>query len=253
VTAQARNWSEADREALKAEVMEARGRFRPWHQALLEARPSTLKRMSDFVVASEQGPIGPGLRHLIWTAVDAVVTHLYPAGIAIHARVATQHGVSAEQVFEALELACMCVTRTFEIGLPIVQSLTWDAPGATVKLSPSDEALLERCASAMGEIPSWVESGLRLDPAYTRTLIDMVFAPEDSTLPHKWRMLICLAIASCPAIADRTWIERYAAGSLRAGASTDELVACLKLASGIGIHALAVGAPAILEGLAPVT
>jgi len=253
VTAQASNWSDADKEALKAEVIKARGRFRPWHQSLLEARPSALKRMSDFVVASEEGPIGPALRHLIWTAVDAVVTHLYPAGIAIHARVATQHGVAAEQVFEALELACLCVTRTFEVGLPIIQGLSGDASGATASFSPEDEALLRRCASAMGEIPPWVESGLRLDPVYTRTLIDMVFAPEDSTLPPKWRMLICLAIASCPAIADRTWIERYAAGALKAGASIDELVACLKLASGIGIHALAVGAPAVLEGLAPAT
>jgi len=103
----------------------------------------------------------------------------------------------------------------------------------------------------MGEVPAWVEAGLRVAPDYTATLIDMVFAPEDSTLPQTWRMLICLAVASCPAFADRIWIERYAAAALTAGATPDELVACLKLSSGIGIHALAVGAPAVLEGLAP--
>ncbi|CDX58844.1 hypothetical protein MPL1032_240283 [Mesorhizobium plurifarium] len=103
------------RRKVKDEVLAARrGPFGGWWEDLLEVDPHLLLRVHRQMAVAESGPLPKSFRHLILATVDSVVTHLYPRGIGVHARVAIEHGASLRQVVEALEISAFVSNRSRE-------------------------------------------------------------------------------------------------------------------------------------------
>lgn len=234
-----------DRQRLKDRIMRDRGRFPAWNEDMLELCPQTLARMHEFIMAAEAGNrISEKLRHLIWIAADAVVSHLYPRGIGIHAREAMRLGASPQELVETLEIACVITCRTPQVALEIVLDEMARRPGEP-KLRSEVPA-----QAADGARPAWMEIGMRYFPDYVRALSDFVDPPEaEHALDRRSRELIFFAVHACPAVVDPVGMRRHARRALECGASGEDLLDVIKLASCIGNHALAVGMPAIIEQL----
>ena len=76
-------------------IATGRGPFVGWWANLLEVSPRTLKHVHEYLsIAETGGEISEKMRHLIWVVVDSLVTHLYPRGAGVHARVALEHGAT---------------------------------------------------------------------------------------------------------------------------------------------------------------
>ena len=94
---------------------------RPWQVALARLSPKLFGRLTGVYEQSfADGRIPHKLRHLIWIAVNALPTHLYPVGVALHAREAMKHGASVSEIVEALEIASTVGERSLKVTLPII-------------------------------------------------------------------------------------------------------------------------------------
>jgi alkylhydroperoxidase/carboxymuconolactone decarboxylase family protein YurZ len=241
-----------ERQALRSAVTRSRGQFGPWHETLLRRSPSTLRRYLRLVDRVEaDGSLEPWLVQLIWVATDAVLTHLYPRGVGIHAKRALQAGAAPAQVFETLEIAALCGTRAIEVGLAILEPLL-AGEGPPPRASPAaGDPALARYEALFGSAPNWLRRTFELDPEFGAAWVDLVFAPAGPTsLELKSRLLLCFAVAVCPAVLDQAGASHYALSALAAGATPRELYAVLKTVSVLSVHSLSVGAPAIEEQLA---
>jgi alkylhydroperoxidase/carboxymuconolactone decarboxylase family protein YurZ len=94
--------------ALKADFESRRGY---WHESwddMLALDPEMFAAYLEYsALPAERGTLEPGLRELIYIAIDAVCTHLYVPGIQLHTVNALGLGVSPEKIISALEMAAL--------------------------------------------------------------------------------------------------------------------------------------------------
>lgn len=223
--------NEKDKEQLKQDVIAAgRGPFVGWWANLFEISPESLRQVHDYLsIAENQGPIDERLRHLIWVVVDSVVTHLYPRGAGVHARIAMELGASREDVIEALQIAAYVSSQGYEIGLPIIVEAAREL-GLPTPAGPSDEG------------SDWEALSKVVSPQAHAALTGLSGAGNRRNgFDAKTRELLLFAGYACPAMTNTVGMRRHARRALQAGASSDELIQALRLANCIGLHAIAEG------------
>jgi alkylhydroperoxidase/carboxymuconolactone decarboxylase family protein YurZ len=193
--------------------------------------------VENYVVASlKSGAISPKLRELVWLAVDALVTHLYPSGLELHIRGALREGATPWEVLEALQIASAASNRAYRPAAAIVH----------------EEAL---AAGAGGDAPViWpapaTDIALRLTPEYVAALAAMDDLPAGETpMAPRERELVALALCGSPALADMDGVRRHARRALELGADQAELLGALQLTGGIGLHAFSLGVPILAQVL----
>jgi alkylhydroperoxidase/carboxymuconolactone decarboxylase family protein YurZ len=217
--------------------------------------PEHFVRLMKFYEASQApSPFSFKLRHLLWVAVDAVPSHLYAPGIELHARLAIEHGATVAEVFEALEIASTSCERSFTHALPVVIEVARAAgvavPDTKRALTAEQEAVRAAFVAREGTWPSSLDLALHLLPDYLGAQLHMNHAaPALGGLDARSRALIFLAVYACPAMLDLEAVRHHARCCIDHGATTEELIEALKCASGIGIHAFSMGAPAVTNAL----
>jgi alkylhydroperoxidase/carboxymuconolactone decarboxylase family protein YurZ len=95
--------------------------------------------------------------------------------------------------------------------------------------------------SSLAQLREW-------DPVWAQQCFAMTTNPwTNGVLPHKTIELICIAVnASCTNL-NQDGTRRHIRAALEAGASREEILAVLKMASLLGIHSCSLGAPILLE------
>lgn len=247
-----------ERLRLKEKIMRAQnGRpFAAWRETLLEIDPPLLEHVHEYLMAAERGDeITEKLRHLIYLAADCVVTHLYPGGAAVHAGEALRNGASRRELVETLGIAAAVSCRGYGIGLPVVVAAVDRHFGRTGRqrepFTASELAAKRRVESRLGYWADWMDDALRLSPDYLERLAEFGRPdPEDSALDPKSRELIFLGAYACPAMVDKDGMRAHAERALSLGATESELLQTLRIANGIGLHAISEGIRAIKEPLA---
>lgn len=118
-------------EAVKRELIELRGWWNEGWLPLLHVDPGFLLA-THRLLASQDEPLGPKIRELIYVALDVSTAHLYPAGARAHMRNALALGATQDQILEVLELVALVSYRSL---LLLVDAL--DATGApATELTP---------------------------------------------------------------------------------------------------------------------
>lgn len=235
------------RTAVKQQVVAAgRGPFGGWWEALLEIEPELLRRVHlHLEVAEDNGPIDERLRHLIWTAVDGVVTHLYPRGLGVHARISLELGASVTQVLDALRIAASVSGRGYGRALPILldEVERAGAPGLQVADEARSVALRERLIRQFGaDAPDWMLRDDELNPEGLEAFLDLWPDPDGHEgLDSRSCALVAVAAASCPAIADDELTRFHIRQALDLGVTAEELAQALRLANAIGLHSISEG------------
>lgn len=241
---------DAAREALKQRTIAAFERFADYHATLLDHHPQLLERVIGMLdAANELKHVSIKLRHLIWIAVDAVCTHLYERGIRIHTLFAMQHGATEMEIFESLAIATQIGLRSYQDGIGIVLEETAaegdSLPAGSAARAESDAVRAYREANG-GE--GWLAPSLAHSRHNVAALIDLA-TPTPGGLDAKSAELIALSVECCPAVNNPEGIRRHARNAVRLGATREELIEVLDLASGISLHAVSVGAPIVEKAL----
>jgi alkylhydroperoxidase/carboxymuconolactone decarboxylase family protein YurZ len=123
-----------------------------------------------------------------------------------------------------------------------------------VKSAPRSKAVAPRRKQATGNWNADWEPFARLDPAWTEKAIAMAIAPAIAgALDPKTIELIGIALdASCSQMY-APGVRRHIRRALGAGASRQEIVAVLQLASLQGLHTMSFAAPILIDELAAAT
>lgn len=242
--------AEAHRAALRKRIIQGRGYVAPFHDAMLEFDPGWIERYLDFVDAPIQsGGIAPKLVHLIYLAIDAAPSHLYPRGIGIHIARAREYGATEDDLVETIELAASLGLITTSVGMPILAEELAAAGVAPPNVpSQGDDALHKDFEAWFGKAPDWTSTAARYAPVSSAALLELVRHPWAGKMQPKERALIALACHVSPAVADKSGIRHHIREAMAAGATAEELAEVIVLASGIAVHAVSVGAPILKHG-----
>ena len=234
------------RSKAKQEVLAAnRGPFGGWWEDLLDVDPELMLRVHRHMLAAEAGPLPRFFRHLIILAVDCVVTHLYPRGVGVHARVAMEHGATPRQVVEALQISSFASNRGWSVALPLVLE-ELEAAGRQATLRNAEKASEVRSAfeAQVGEWRDWMVNTIAPDPDALKVVLELGFGTDGGDgLDAKKRELLLLAVAACPALVDQDAIRRHTRQALKLGAAPDEIVQTVKVANVIALHPIVEGIP----------
>jgi alkylhydroperoxidase/carboxymuconolactone decarboxylase family protein YurZ len=238
---------------LREEFVDARGYWNEFWDSLLSLDEDFFEAYLNFSsVPWKSGPLEPKVKEFVYIAVDAAATHLYEPGIRQHIKQALALGATSAEIMEVLELTATLGIHACNIGVPIlVEEL--EAAGM-----PIDRQLDGRRKRSQADFeskrgywhPFWDEL-LALDPDFFDSYTQFSSVPWVSgTLEPKVKELIYTAFDVAATHLYVKGLRLHIRNALDYGATREEVLEVIELASVIGIHSCTVGVPILVEELA---
>jgi alkylhydroperoxidase/carboxymuconolactone decarboxylase family protein YurZ len=197
------------------------------------------------------GPLVPRIKELVLLAVDAAATHRNGDGAREHAQRAIAFGATRDEVLEVLELTSTVGIHACNCGVPILleelahvgRPLDLEEP-----LTSRQEQIKSDFIVARGYWNEFWDGLLRLDPEFFAAYSDFSAHPwRYGTLEPKIRELIYTAFDASATHMYQPGLRQHIRNALALGATGPEIMEVLELASGIGVEAFALAAPALTE------
>ena len=194
------------------------------------------------------GRVPERLMHLIWIGVDLVVTHLHEIGVNNHVLGALESGGTVAEIIEVMEIASTVIDVSLATAYPIIfeeaEAAGIATPDRRRPLTKDEETLSAQLVAKLGFRPAWLDLALRASPKFVRNYVALSHATGTTgALDPKSRAFIFLAIYSSPALNRPEQIREHSRRAIELGATTEELLDIVQLASGIGVHAMMTGVP----------
>lgn len=105
------------RAKLKAAFVTLRGYWSPLWDDLLRNSPDFFEAYTKFSAYPwADGTLEPKVKEFIYIAIDATTNHLYEPGIRIHVRNALNHGATASEIVEVLEIISLIGIESSVLG-----------------------------------------------------------------------------------------------------------------------------------------
>lgn len=238
---------------LRDEFIEARGYWNEFWDSLLELDEEFFEAYTQFSsVPWKHGPLDPKVKEFVYIAVDAAATHLYVPGIQQHIRQALKHGANAAEIMEVLELTATLGIHACNIGVPIlVDELEAIGQPVSKDLSERQEEIKAEFTEKRGYWNPFWDEMLWLDPEFFAAYTQFSSVPWVSgTLEPKVKELIYTAFDVSATHLYVSGLRQHIRNALDYGASREEVLEVIELASVIGIHSCTVGVPILVEELA---
>ena len=113
--------SNREKEALKADFIEARGYWNEFWYGLLDLDPSFFRAYLNFSsIPWTNGVLDPKVKEFVYIAIDAATTHLYEPGLRIHIKNAFKYGATKEEIMEVYQLVSILGMHTCTMGVPVL-------------------------------------------------------------------------------------------------------------------------------------
>ncbi len=240
------------RRELREAFVEARGFWTPLWDGLLELDPDFFAAYLSFSsVPWRAGPLAPKVKELVLIAIDAAATHLFVPGIRQHVRNAIEHGATREEIMEVLELTSTLGIHACNIGVPIlVEELASAGQPLAGELSDRQRALKADFEAKRGYWHPFWDDVLVLDPDFFEAYTRFSSVPwTTGVLEPKVKELIYTAFDVSATHLYEPGLRVHIRNALGFGATREEIMEVIELASVIGMHSCAVGVPILLEEL----
>jgi len=238
---------------LRERFIDTRGHWSELWEALLTTDEEFFEAYLEFSsVPWRSGPLDPKTKEFIYIAVDAAATHLYEPGIRQHIRQALAHGASAAEIMEVLELTATLGIHACNIGVPIlVEELRDAGQEVSMELDERREAIKAEFEAKRGYWNAFWDEMLALDPDFFQAYTHFSSVPWVSgTLEPKVKEFIYTAFDVSATHLYAKGLRQHIRNALDYGATREEVMEVIELASVIGIHSCTVGVPILLEEIA---
>lgn len=204
-------------------------------------------------VTSGRGNLTPRERELICIAVVGQVTYLNQAATSHHIRQAKRWGASDEEIVETLQLAASLGVHSMLIGVPLAhevfQELGLSASVSEENLDDYRRDLKDRfIADRKYWSPHW-DTVLAYTPEYFEAYLDLSSIPwNHGTLDESFKELIYVAIDVVTTHLFTAGIRTHVKKAIEYGATPDQVIDVMSLASNIGVDTVLAGVSQIPRG-----
>jgi alkylhydroperoxidase/carboxymuconolactone decarboxylase family protein YurZ len=240
-----------EQQAIKDEFIRVRGGWADHWETTLRLDPAFMAAYLNFsAVPWRKNRLDDKTKTLVYLAIDAAATHLYVPGIRQHIRTALAMGVTNEEIMEVLELTATLGIHAMNIGVPIlvevlVEKGLRDQP---TPLNDYQEKLKAEFTEARGYWHPFFDEMLELDPEIFEAYVAFSAVPwRSGTLSPKVKELIYISFDCASTHLYVKGLKLHIENAIEHGATADEILEVMELASVIGIHAVTTGAPILAE------
>lgn len=202
-------------------------------------------------VTQKRGNLTAAQRELICVAVNAQVTYLHEGHSRHHIREALRAGATQEEVGETLQLAASLGIHSMLVGVPVAHEVFEElgVAASTEELDEQRTALKQRFIDEKKYwSPLW-DTVLAYTPEYFEAYLDLSgLAWTHGVLEPWFKELVYVAIDVTTTHLFTAGIKTHAAQAIRYGATPDQVIDVMSLASDIGIHTTLMGVSQIPAG-----
>ncbi|KAL1966537.1 hypothetical protein VTN77DRAFT_4459 [Rasamsonia byssochlamydoides] len=203
----------------------------------------------------------PKVQAFIALAVDSAATHLHVPGIQEHVRAALAAGATATELIEVVELTSTLGIHACNIGVPLLVEVLKEEGHPAGQSQPLDERrqqLKADFARNRGYWHAFWEDFLRLDPDFFEAYLNFSSVPwvrrtesgMQGVLEPKTKELIYCAFDAAATHLYQPGLKLHMRNALRYGASPEEIMEVLEIATALSLHTATVAAPIIERELA---
>lgn len=181
-------------------------------------------------------------------AGDAACTHMYAPGVRRHIRAALDLGATREEILEVLKLTSALGIHACNLGVPILAE-ELAALGRDLGPSAVDHPAVAATKAAGRWNPLW-DKLAEWDPEWTALFLQMGSSPwRAGILDAKTIEFLCIGVDASATHMYAPGVRRHIRAALDLGATREEILEVLKVASVVGIHACNLGVPILAEEL----
>jgi len=240
---------------LRDEFIEARGYWNEVWSSLLDLDEEFFESYTRFSsVPWKSGPLEPKIKEFMYIVVDAAATHLYAPGIREHIKRALVHGATAQELMEVLELTATLGIHACNVGVPILlDELEKAGKGISHELSPRQEEIKADFVVKRGYWNAFWDEMLWIDPEFFDAYTHFSSVPWVSgTLEPKVKEFVYTAFDVSATHLYGVGLRQHIRNALNYGATREEVLEVIEIASVIGMHSVELGVPILVEEAAAV-
>jgi alkylhydroperoxidase/carboxymuconolactone decarboxylase family protein YurZ len=244
----------ARQQEIKDEFIAVRGAWgEPW-QRMLELDAEFLHAYLGFsAVPWRKNHLDAKTKEFMYIAVDAAATHLYVPGIGQHVRAALGHGATPAEIMEVIELTSTLGIHACNIGIPLLIEVL-EEEGLRTGPEPLDaeqERMKAEFTENRGYWHEFWDGMLEVDPELFEAYVAFSSHPwKHGVLEPKVKEFVYIAFDAAATHLYVPGLKLHMRNALRLGATKEEILEVLEIASVIGIHAATVAAPILAEAIA---
>jgi alkylhydroperoxidase/carboxymuconolactone decarboxylase family protein YurZ len=243
-----------EEQEIKDDFIRVRGTWGQQWETILQLDPEFMRAYLEFsAVPWKKNHLDDKTKELIYITVDAAATHLYAPGIREHIRAALKAGASQQEIMEVLQLTSTLGIHAMNIGVPILVQVLVEKGLRTgpAELTDYQEAVKAQFTKTRGYWHEFWDEMLELDPelfaAYTEF---SSVAWRSGTLSPKVKELVYIAFDTAATHLYVKGLKLHIENAIGYGATAQEILEVMEIASVLGMHATMTAAPILVEEVA---
>lgn len=244
----------ARQQQIKQDFISIRGTWGDAWEAILALSPEFLAGyLSMSSVPWKKNHLEDKVKEFIYIAVDSAATHMYLPGVRQHVRAALRFGATSAEIMEVVELASTLGVHAMNVGVPILCEVLDETGARPTKqpLTEYQERVKKEFTENRGYWNKTWDDTLELDPEYLEAYTEFSSASwKYGPLEPKVKEFIYIAFDIAATHLYERGTKLHMENALRYGATVEEILEVMEIASVIGIHAATTAAPIILEEIA---
>ena len=242
----------ARQQEIKDAFIAARGFWgEPWETVLRIDPDFVAAYLGLYAVPWRKSHLSARFKELCCISVNAAATHLHVPGILPHIKAALDFGATPAEIMEVLELAATLGIHTMNIGVPLLVEVLEErgrtGPG---RLSTYQESLKAEFTRVRGYWHEFWNDMLELDPEMFEAYLEFSSVPwRTGPLSPAEKELIYISydIAATHLYVPGT--KLHIRNALDHGATPEQVLEVMEIASMIGIHAVTTAVPILAAEL----
>jgi alkylhydroperoxidase/carboxymuconolactone decarboxylase family protein YurZ len=242
-----------EQQQVKDEFVRVRGTWGPAWESMLELDHRFLRAYLDFsAVPWRKNHLPDKVKEFIYIAVDSAATHLYEPGVRQHIRAAIGFGATAEELMEVIELTSTLGIHACNIGVPLMLEVLEEQGRrrAPAPLTERQEQLKAEFIRNRGYWHEFWDGFLEVDAELFAAYLELSSVPwKHGVLEPKVKEFVYIAFDASATHLYTPGLKLHLRNAVQLGATQEELMEVLEIASVIGIHAATVAAPILVEEL----
>jgi len=244
----------SDQQEIKDEFIKIRGTWGPDWETILQLDPEFMRAYLNFsAVPWKKNHLDDKTKELMYITVAAAATHLYVPGAREHIRAALKAGATKEEIMEVLELTSTLGIHAMNIGVPILVQVLTEKGLRTrpAELTEYQEQVKADFTKTRGYWHEFWDEMLELDPELFAAYTDFSSVPwRSGTLSPKVKEFVYIAFDTAATHLYVKGLKLHIENAIGYGATAQEILEIMEIASVLGMHATTTAAPILAEELA---